>query len=255
MRILGPNCLGIIVPAAPSQRQLRRHDAGPRAYRFHLPVGGALHVGARLGHRRRDRLFALRLRGQHARREHGRPDRLFRFRDGNAFHHLVCRIDRRGPRVPFRGAGLFPHEADRGLQGRTVQGIGPGRGLAHGGHGRRRCGLRSGLPAGRHRADPGNRRHVRLRRTAGPAVVAQVRPPGNRHQRRRAGRHDHRRPDRPRRPPGGTRAGDHRGAQPVPARLLVARQSGRHASATPRRSDFPGRWKPCSKTRTSMPCW
>ncbi len=27
------------------------------------------------------------------------------------------------------------------------------------------------------------------------------------------------------------------------------------SSATPRRSDFPRRWKPCSKTRTSMPCW
>ena len=35
-----------------SERQLRRHDARAGPYRLHLPVGSALHVGARLGHRR-----------------------------------------------------------------------------------------------------------------------------------------------------------------------------------------------------------
>ena len=48
---------------------------------------------------------------------------------------------------------------------------------------------------------------------------------------------------------------DHRRAQRVPAGVLVARQSGGHSSAMPRRIDFPGPWKSCSKTRTWMPCW
>ena len=69
---------------------------------------------------------------------------------------------------------------------------------------------------------------------SGPAADAQGRPPGDHHQRRRAGRDDHRRPDRPRR-----QAGQDLRRNDGPAQRVACRSAGRTATrwtcwATPR---------------------
>ena len=152
------------------ERQFRRRHARQGAHRLHLAVRRAVHLGARLGLGRRHRLLVFRFGGQHARREHGRPDRLFRLGHRDPLDHPVHRVDQRGPRVHVGGPGVRPDQADRGLQGGPIRRIGPGGGLAHRRHGRRRRRLRGGVSAGGHRADLPDRRHVRLRRAVGPAA-------------------------------------------------------------------------------------
>ena len=229
----------------PPERQFRRRHARQGAHRLHLPVRGPVHLGARLGHRRGDRLLLLRLRGQHARREHGRPDRLLRLGHRDPVDHPVHRVDQRGAGVHVGGPGVCPDQADRGLQGGPVRRIGPGGRLAHRGHGRRGRRVRGGVSAGRHRADLPDRRHVRLRRAAGPAAAAQGRPAGDHHQRRRAGRDDHRRPDRPRRRAGRALRRDDRQAQRVPARRAGRTATRSTCWATPRPTASPRPWRSC----------
>jgi acetyltransferase len=62
MRIIGPNCLGIIVPSIQLNASFAAATPG-RAHRVHLAIGRPVYVGARLGHRRGDRFLVLRLVG------------------------------------------------------------------------------------------------------------------------------------------------------------------------------------------------
>ncbi len=78
MRILGPNCLGIMCPVIDLNASFAAAIAAEGSHRLHLAVRRPVHLGARLGAGRRHRLLVLRFGRQHARREHGRPDRLFR---------------------------------------------------------------------------------------------------------------------------------------------------------------------------------
>ena len=103
MRILGPNCLGIIVPGISLNASFAAASPAKGHIGFISQSGGTLHVGARLGAGRRDRVLVFRFRGQHARREHGRFDRLFRLGHGDPFDHFVYRVDQRGPRVHVGG--------------------------------------------------------------------------------------------------------------------------------------------------------
>ena len=88
-------------------------------------------------------------------------------------------------------------------------------------------------------------RDVRLRRTAGPPAAAQGRPPGDHHQRRRPGRDDHRRPDRPRRHIGQITADTLDATQRLSAGLLVARQPDRRAGRRPARAFCQGASRSC----------
>ena len=71
--------------------------------------------------------------------------------------------------------------------------------------------------------------------------TAQGRPAGDHHQRRRPGRDDHRRPDRPRRRVGQDYRRDDGAAQRVAADLLVARQPDRRVGRCPARPFRQGR--------------
>ncbi len=148
MRIIGPNCLGIIIPEFAPEYQFRRGDAAGRARGLHLAVGGAVHLGARLGDRGEDRILAFRLDRQHARCRFRRPDRLFRRGREDRIDHSLYRINRPGAKVHDGRAGVCPHQADPGLQGGTLSGIGAGGGLAHRRAGLRGRGLRRRLPDG-----------------------------------------------------------------------------------------------------------
>ncbi len=78
MRLIGPNCLGVMNPVRGLERHLRpqRGAAGQRG--LHQPERRAVHGGARLELAGERRLQRVRLHRLHARRELGRPDRLLR---------------------------------------------------------------------------------------------------------------------------------------------------------------------------------
>ena len=124
MRIVGPNCLGIIVPG----HQLNASFAPAMPQKGHIAFisqsGRLVHLGPRLGPRGEDRLLLFRLDRQHARRRLRRPDRLFRRGRGDQVHHPLRRIDRPGPEVHDRRPGLRPDQAHRRLQGRPLPGVG-----------------------------------------------------------------------------------------------------------------------------------
>ena len=152
---------------------------------------------------------------------------------GHAVDHPVHRVDHRGAGVCFRGAGVCPHQADRRLQGGPLCPVGgrpprrtPGPWPAWTASTRRPS-------SGRDRADLPDRGHVRLRGTPGPPSAAQGRPPGDRHQRRRAGRDDHRPPAQLQRNAGQALRGHDGQAQRLSARLLVARQPRGHSRRRP----------------------
>ena len=84
---------------------------------------------------------------------------------------------------------------------------------------------------------------------------AQGRPAGDHHQRRRAGRDDHRRPDRARRRAGRAFRRDDAATQRVPAAVLVARQPDRRAGRRPARALRQGRGDRAGRTRRSTRCW
>ncbi len=153
MRILGPNCLGIMVPghnlnasfaaSAPLKGNVGfisqsgalctsvldwANDEGI-GFSYFISVGNAIDVS--MG----DLIDYLGISGT------------------NAIDHSVRRIDHGRTRVHVGGAGLFPHQADRGLQRRAVRRIGSGCGVAHGRIGRCGCRLRRGLSPSGDRTD------------------------------------------------------------------------------------------------------
>ena len=77
LRIVGPNCLGVMVPRPRPQRQLRPPRRPGRQARLRHPVGRHRSTArARLGRRPRHRLLAPRLAGRHGRRRFRRHARL-----------------------------------------------------------------------------------------------------------------------------------------------------------------------------------
>ena len=81
MRIIGPNCLGVMSPLERPQRHLRRrHGAARATSRFLSQSGALLHGDPRLEPARERRLQRVRLDRLDARRRLGRPDRLPRRR-------------------------------------------------------------------------------------------------------------------------------------------------------------------------------
>ena len=174
MRILGPNCLGLIVPginlnasfaaASPAKGHIGfisqsgalctsvldwALDEGI-GFSYFVSVGNMLDVSMGdlidyFGSATETRSIILYIESISEARE---------------FMSAARAFARTKPIVAYK-AGRFTESA--------------GGGLAHRRHGRRGRGLRGGLPAGRHRTHLPGRGHVRLRRTAGPPPAAQGR--------------------------------------------------------------------------------
>ena len=78
MRLIGPNCLGVMNPIRGLNATFAHTVARSRQRRLHQPERRTVHRGTRLELARECRLQRLRLHRLHARRELGRPDRLLR---------------------------------------------------------------------------------------------------------------------------------------------------------------------------------
>ena len=78
MRLVGPNCLGVMNPHQRRQRHLCRRHRPARECRLHQPVRRALHRRPRLVPARNGRVQRVRVHRLHARRRLGRPDQLLR---------------------------------------------------------------------------------------------------------------------------------------------------------------------------------
>ena len=153
MRILGPNCLGIMVPgihlnasfaaATPTKGHIGfisqsgalctsvldwAIDAGI-GFSYFVSVGNMLDVSI--------------------------ADLIDYFGSATDTQSIILYIESITEAREFMsgGPGLCADQADRGLQGGPLCRVGPGRRLAHRRHGRRRRRVRRRLPAGGHRAD------------------------------------------------------------------------------------------------------
>ena len=250
MRIIGPNCLGVIVPRLQPERQLRRRHAEDGARRRSSRSRGR--SARRCSTGRWTKASASPTSSRSATCSTWSIGDLIDYfgeDDRDRVDHPVHRVDQRGPPsscpppapspAPSRSSptrrGASPSR--RGRPPRT-----PGRWPARTPSTTRRSSPR------RHRAGLRDRRDLRLRRAGGPpAARRRATAPGDRHQRRRAGRDGDRRPDRLRRHAGRARRRDDGGARRGAAAVLVARQSGRRAGrrapeavrAAPRRSCWP----------------
>ena len=198
LRVLGPNCLGLIVPRLGST-PASRVDAGRRTRGLRHAVGGTRDVDGRLGAGGADRLLPRHLAGKHARRRSRRPDRLPRpepathgrssstsraITNPRKFMSAARAFTRSKPIVAYK-AGRFPASAQA-----TVSHTGA------------MAGEDDVYDAAFERAGI-----VRVDRIedifATAELLARERPPGgaaarNRHQRGRSGRHGRRRPARAR---------------------------------------------------------
>ncbi len=104
LRVIGPNCLGVMSPIERLERQLRGRHGTARQPGFHYPKRRAADGHSRLepgGARRfQPRVF----RRLDARRRLGRSYRFLRQRSPHQQHPDVHGVDRQRPFVPFRGA-------------------------------------------------------------------------------------------------------------------------------------------------------
>ena len=161
MRIVGPNCLGIISSAERDQRQLRAADAQAGAAGAGRAVWRNHHRRARLGRRARLRLLAHRHARRHGRRRLRRHAGLPGARRGDARRPALRREHHRCAQVHVGGAGGGARQASGGDQGWAQRRRRQGGSLAHRRAGRRRRGLRRGVPARRAAAGVRTARAVR----------------------------------------------------------------------------------------------
>ena len=179
----------------PTERLVRPQDAGGRADRLLEPIGRALHGRARLRPRKADRILQVRQLRQQGGGDGDRAFRLSAPRSADEGDFVVlggvarrAGIDRGGPpRDPRRrgqadpGDQVGPHAARR-RRGRQPYRLAGRRGLR----------LRRRVPRGGHHPRGQHRGDVQRGRLLHVSTPAGRQPPGDCHQRRRAGRDGHR---------------------------------------------------------------
>ena len=153
LRIIGPNCLGVMVPGIGLNASFGHIAPLPGAHRVRHPVGRDGHLGRRLGDGPGHRLLAHRLARRHERRRFRRHARLPGERPAET-HAILLYVE------AVTHARKFMSAARAAARSKPVivvkagrhEAEAPGGGLAHRRAGRLRRGLRRRLPARRHAA-------------------------------------------------------------------------------------------------------
>ena len=118
-RLIGPNCLGIAVAGAETERDVRRPLGAERQHRLLLPVRRARPRPARGGRRARARPLRVRLDREQGRRLLERPARVVGGRRGDRCRPALRRVVRQpAPLRPARPPRR-PPQADPGAEERT----------------------------------------------------------------------------------------------------------------------------------------
>ena len=132
MRLIGPNCLGVMRPYGGLNATFAARIARPGHRRLHQPERRPLHGHSRLEPARECRLQRVHLDRVDARRRLGRPDRLPRRRSLHQVHRHLHGIDRRCAVVSVGLARGRADQADHRDQGGADRGGGQGGRVAHG---------------------------------------------------------------------------------------------------------------------------
>ena len=252
MRIVGPNCLGVLVAFDRPQCELLPSCRRGRPAGLHLAVGRHPHLGPRLGGRPRHRLFGDGLHRQRDRRASRRSHRPFRLRSRDLGDPSLRRIRAGCGRVHVRGPPRRAHQAGHPHEGRPLPGGRQGGAVPHGRACRVGRRLRGGVPARRHRPRGLPGRALRRGRDPQPRASLHRRGADDRHEWRRRRGDRGGLPPRDGRPAFGPRRGDEERTRRRPAEDVVARQPGRHRRRR-RRGPLPRR--PEGRPRRSRdPC-
>ena len=236
MRLVGPNCLGIIMPGANLNASFSAHMpcAGNLAL---ISQSGAIATGmVDWAAQRGGRFLRHRFDRRPARRRYRRSARLFRAGQQDARDPALCRSHQGCPQVHVGGARRRQGQAGRRRQIRP-----DGAGSQSGRDPYRRAGrlgrgLRCRVPPRRNAAGVGPARIVRLRRDAGACRLASRKASGDADEWRRHRRSRDRPAGRTRRNPRRDRAGDARQARRGPAAQLVGIESRRYHRRCRRRA-------------------
>ena len=193
MRIIGPNCLGVMVPSSRLNASFAAGMAKPGRVAF-ISQSGALCTSILDWSLAEGIGFSYFVSiGNALNVKVG--DLIDYLAEDPTTDSIVLYLESVTRSAAFHvgGAGLYSHQADRCLQSRPVRRIGASGRLAHRCHGRCRCRVRSRLSTGRHGSRLSRGGHVRLCRTVGPPTNAGGSAVGHHHQRRRARRYGCRR--------------------------------------------------------------
>ncbi len=239
--MIGPNCLGVMVPESNLNASFAASMplAGRVAF---VSQSGAL-CTAMLDWAGDQALgfSQFHLGRQHARRRSGRPAGLSGRRRHDRCRDSVHRVHYERPPVHVGGPSLCPAQADRGLQGRAVPANRPRR--------RRRIPARwpastaSTKPLSSEPASCASSKWTTCSTVAvaGPRTARARRPSGDCHQCRRPGCHRLRRPAFEGREACATFRVDLAAARPDASAVLVTWEPGRRSRGLQLRKDLPGR--------------
>ena len=228
MRLIGPNCLGILIPRAKLNA----------TFTVRMPLDGDLALISQSGAiaagliewaaQRQVGFSAMVSVGDMVDVDFGDLLDFFAFDRRTRAILLYIEADPRCAQVHVGGARRRAHQADRRGQGGTARARGQGGAHAHRCAGRLRCGLRRGVPPRRAAAGERSRRTVRRGRDAGAVEAVSRAAACDPHQRRRHRRAGGRSAGRSRRHAGGISSDTLGRARCGDAADLVARQPGRH---------------------------
>ena len=129
MRIIGPNCVGVMLPHIELNATFARPLALARQHRFHQPERRALHGDSRLELVEQGWFQRVHFHRFDARCELGRPDLSPRRRSAHAQHPDLHGVDRRRALVSLRGARSCPNETNHRHQSRPHRSRGAKRRL------------------------------------------------------------------------------------------------------------------------------